>query len=223
MRWSHGRRFEFARDLVKRLGGRSLFDYGCGDATFAKHVVHDIDRCVVSDLAPCELSHLPEVEFVAIRDLGEAQWHRFDLVFCMEVLEHCVDAAVEQTLDHLHRLVAPGGRVVVSVPIEIGPTLLGKHFMRHFLVRRNIGTYKWTEKHSLGSLTKMVFAGRNTAIERPLYQEGPASWHSHHGFNWRSMRERVATRFVIEKTHFTPLPFTRGFVSSQAWFICRPR
>ena len=59
-----------------------------------------------------------------------AETGAWDVVTCMEVLEHCLEA--ERRADHRRaaRLFAPGGPIVISVPIEIGPSLAGKQFFR---------------------------------------------------------------------------------------------
>ncbi len=223
VRWSHGSRFVLARGLVQSLGGKSLLDYGCGDGTFIKRVRDLVDRCVACDMVPCDLSHLSEVTFVEIRDLDENHTHQYDLVFCMEVLEHCIAADVEKVLDDLQRLVSPGGTVVISVPIEIGPTLLGKQTMRRILGARKLGDYEWTQRYSLRAMIKMLFADEHTAIYRTPLREGPLTWYSHFGFNWRALKSKVGSRFLVAEERFSPLPWTRGLASSQVWFICKPR
>jgi SAM-dependent methyltransferase len=223
MRWSHGRRFEMARRLVDRLGGRTLLDYGCGDGTFLKRVHDLVAECVATDVFLDDFPRASNVRALAIRELDASHDGKYDLVFCMEVLEHCLEADVEVALDNLRRLVAPRGSVVISVPIEIGPTLLGKHAMRLFLGSRNIGDYKWTDGYHLRDLVKMVFAGQETSMMRPVYSEGAFTGHQHTGFNWKTLRKRIEARFVIAETHFTPLAWTRGLASSQVWFVARPR
>ena len=69
----------------------------------------------------------------------------YDVVTCMEVLEHCIDAERVRVLDHLRELIAAGGRLVVSVPIEIGPALAGKQFFRAMAAWRGHGDYKYRE------------------------------------------------------------------------------
>ena len=223
IRWSHNGRFVLARSIVQSLGGRSLLDYGCGDGTFIKRVRDLVDRCVAADVVPCDLSHLKDVTFVQTRDLDAAHAGKYDLVFCMEVLEHCVPSDVEKVIADLQRLVAPGGTVVISVPIEIGPTLLGKQTMRRILGAKKITDYEWTERYSVRSMIKMIFADARTAIPRPEYGEGPRTWHPHFGFNWRALKVRIESRFVVTEERFSPLPWTKGLASSQVWFICKPR
>jgi hypothetical protein len=57
---------------------------------------------------------------------------------------------------------------------------------------------------------------------RSAVERGHSPYHSHYGFNWRTLRETVREHLVVESTHFSPLGFTRGLASSQAWFVCRP-
>ncbi len=175
------------------------------------------------DVVPCDLSHLSDVTFVEIDDLDDSHTRQYDLVFCMEVLEHCIAADVEKVLDDLQRLVSPGGTVVISVPIEIGPTLLGKQTMRRILGARKLGDYEWTERYSLRAMIKMLFADEHTAIHRTAYGEGPRTWHSHFGFNWRALKSQVESRFLVTEERFSPLPWTKGLASSQVWSICKPR
>jgi 2-polyprenyl-3-methyl-5-hydroxy-6-metoxy-1,4-benzoquinol methylase len=54
-------------------------------------------------------------------ELGDAAHDRaYDSVTCMEVLEHCLNYDLEKAIRDLYRLVAPGGTVIIIVPIEIG-------------------------------------------------------------------------------------------------------
>ena len=58
-----------------------------------------------------------------------ATYHgHYDLITCMEVLEHVVET--REVIERLCRLLAPGGRLVVSVPVEIGAALVVKQAAR---------------------------------------------------------------------------------------------
>ncbi len=146
----------------------------------------------------------------------------FDVVTCMETLEHCLPPVVECVLADLERLVAPGGRMVISVPIETGPTFAANLVVRKIAGWSGLEQYRSYENYSPGNALRMIFATRRTQIERLPRVEPEYSSYSHYGFNWRALRDRVAAHFEIERTMFTPLGFLRGFASSQAWFICKP-
>jgi hypothetical protein len=79
------------------------------------------------------------------------------------------------------------------------------------------------ETYPAGEALKILFARRSTAIDRPVYGEPPLTGHSHYGFNWRRLRDRVSQHLKVERTLFTPLGFLGGLVSSQAYFVCRPK
>jgi hypothetical protein len=48
----------------------------------------------------------------------------------MEMLKHCTQPVVEMVLADVARVCAPDGRVIISVPIEIGPSFLVKQSVR---------------------------------------------------------------------------------------------
>jgi len=144
----------------------------------------------------------------------------YDVVTCMEVLEHCIAAAVDAVLAGLARLVAPSGVVIISVPIEIGPSLIAKQVLRRIAARR-IYDYKFNERYSLSELLRMVIAGPSTMIERPVHSSAAGDCHGHKGFNWRALRRKVCDTLLLQRTMFSPLKLPGGFVSSQVWFICK--
>jgi len=231
--WSHRARFTIARQLVRPFAGASLLDYGCGDGTFLAAVMDLFPNSVGADpdasqIEDCRqrFAPAPGVSFVPISDLrgGATFDRRFQVVTCMEVLEHCTDSARAEALSHLAALAAPGGVIIVSVPIEIGPTLVGKQFGRA-LAGRSHRDYVERERYTPRELLTMVFAGRRTSIQRPVYHDPSRanSWHGHKGFNWRQFRDELRQRFDIERTQFSPLSALQGWLSSQVWFVCRPR
>ena len=85
-------------------------------ADFRETLGADVDRGQLRECA-LRLGDLPGVRFAMTRDVdGVGTW---DVVTCMEVLEHCVEDERRRVLDELTRLAAPGGLVVISVPIEV--------------------------------------------------------------------------------------------------------
>jgi SAM-dependent methyltransferase len=227
--WSHQSRFDKALDLVGH-GAQRLLDYGCGDGTFlaiaADRFVEghgvDVDADQI-DGCRDRLGSIPNVKFFTNEQLKGAEHSgSYDVVTCMETLEHCTESIVEDVLADIARLCARDGRVIISVPIEIGPSFLVKQSVRAIARRQGASSYQMQEKYPVGQAAKMLFARRGTAIDRPLYGEPPLIGHSHYGFNWRYLRARVQKHLMVERTLFTPLGFLGGWVSSQAYFVCRP-
>jgi SAM-dependent methyltransferase len=231
--WSHRSRFAKAVELAGRDPSGCLLDYGCGDGTFLAMTAGNFAACVGADVAEDQVSDcrrrfvgVPGVSFRLCSELGDPDYDRsFSVVACMETLEHCTEPAFDRVLSDLRRLCAPTGRIIISVPIEIGPSFLIKYAVRKAAAMRGLSDYRHYENYTLRDATRMVFATRRTAIDRPTYGgPGPEGCsHSHYGFNWRRLRERVADRFDVDRTEFTPLGRLGELFGSQAWFVCRPR
>jgi 2-polyprenyl-3-methyl-5-hydroxy-6-metoxy-1,4-benzoquinol methylase len=231
--WSHGSRFRLAADLAAFADGGRLLDYGCGDGTFlamthgrfADAVGADIDA---AQLAECRrrLSDLAGLSFVRTLDLDGPQHDgAYTVITCMEVLEHCVDAERVRVLDHLRRLCAPGGRLVISVPIEIGPALAGKQFFRAFAAWRGQGDYRYRETYSPRELLAAALARPDLARAQSTVQtpSGPLEYCGHKGFDWRILEREIAARFVVDRRLFTPLGPLGPLLNSQVWFVCSAR
>lgn len=236
--WSHGRRFELAAELVDRFAGGRLLDFGCGDGTFAA-MVHDRFATVVgtdsdaAQLADCaaRFRNLANVTFVPQSVIAADGKHdgAYDVVTCMEVLEHCVDDVRAEVMEQLHRLVRRDGRVIVSVPIETGLSLPAKQVARRIAGWRAIGDYRYTERYGWGELARMTCAREGTRIVRPVYTaanepEGtPYTYHGHKGFNWRLVSGELQMLFRLEERRCSPMPVLGTILNSQVWLVCIPR
>lgn len=231
IRLSHRGRFALARRLIAPFAGRRLLDYGCGDGTFMAQVTDLFPDAVGGDYEPGQVADCrrrfadhPKLRFCTVAELRELA-AGFDVITCMEVLEHCRQREIDEVLGDLRRLLAPGGTLIVSVPIEIGPALILKQTIRRIAGWRGLGDYRYNERYTLGELLRMTFATSRSAIRRPLYDNAPAlpPFHAHKGFNWRALRVRIARDFALRRTCFSPFRLTGPFLNSQAWFICAPR
>ncbi len=88
---------------------------------------------------------------------------------------------------------------------------------------RGLSDYKYYERYTLRDALRMIFAGPEARVERPRYGPPGAAFHSHYGFNWRALRREVEKHLILDRIAFSPFGFPGGWVSSQAWFVCRPR
>jgi SAM-dependent methyltransferase len=228
--WSHGSRFDLARRLATAGRGGRLLDYGCGDGTFVA-MVHadftesagfDVDARQVAECAT-RLGQLPGVRFGVTRDLaGAGQNGRWDVVTCMEVLEHCIETERRRVLDEIVRLVKPDGTAIISVPIEVGPSLAGKQFFRALAGLRRLGDYESRERYSPFELLRSVLGwsvGR-VAVEG-TGPDGPYRYYGHKGFDFRELQREIGERFTIDRRLFTPLSGLGPLLNSQVWFVCR--
>lgn len=227
--WSHRKRFEFGLTLVRKLGSKRLLDYGCGDGTLLamlQEAGSAPQLCVGAEVEPkvvedCNhrFRHLPNVQFVEVPKLSSSEYAgQFDVVLCTEVLEHVVD--LEPTIAKLKRLVAPGGRLIVSVPVETGLPVLFKQTMRRIAGWRGVGDYKWTSKYTMSEMAASVFAGKEQHIPRKPYRnEDGSESYDHKGFNWRRLKELLSREFHVEQVSASPVPQLGPNFASQVWFV----
>ncbi|MGE0031051.1 MAG: bifunctional 2-polyprenyl-6-hydroxyphenol methylase/3-demethylubiquinol 3-O-methyltransferase UbiG [Steroidobacteraceae bacterium] len=104
------------------LAGRRVLDVGCGGGLLAEGMARRGARVTGIDLAPgaLEVARLHALEsgvavdyrLVAAESLADAEPASFDLVTCLEMLEHVPDPPA--VVAALARLVRPGGDVVCS-------------------------------------------------------------------------------------------------------------
>lgn len=230
--WSHTRRFSTALSLARDFGGKRILDYGCGDGTFlalammadappAAAVGVELLDNVVED---CRVRYgaEPRMSFVQVASLDAAEHMRqYDAVFCMEVLEHVFDW--EPELARMSGLLAPGGTLVVSVPVETGIPVVVKQVIRAIAGWRKIGHYPGTTSYSWRELASAVCAGRTQHIRRPVFNFGSGPSHDHKGFNWRVLRERLKQQFVVTRVVASPFSLLGPSLATQVWFVCRLR
>ncbi len=229
--WSHRSRFATAIQLAGDIAGAAVLDYGSGDGTFlaalmslprppARAVGAELTPDVVADCR-ARLADIPVLTFALIEEL-DAPSHQaaYDLVVCMEVLEHVV--AIDTVLDRLVGLTKPGGRLLISVPVETGIPILVKQTARTIAGWRGIGDYPGTTPYTWAQLAAALFAGERQHIERVVHTDpGGFRSHDHKGFNWKTVRERLARRTTIEQVHGSPASWLPAALNSQAWLVCR--
>jgi SAM-dependent methyltransferase len=235
VRWSHGSRFELARALVAPREGGRLLDYGCGDGTFVAMVHAGFQEAVGLDVDPkqieecnARLGHLPGVRFGLTRPgaAGGAASaaHEWNVVTCMEVLEHCLEPERRRVIGELAGLVQPSGVVIVSVPIEIGPSIVGKQFARAAAGLRRLGDYEHRERYSILELAR---SAAGAAVPRVVLEgrgpAGPYRYYGHKGFDYRDVGAELSEHFTIERRIYSPMRFLGPVLNSQAWFVCAPR
>jgi len=134
------------------LAGSAVLDVGCGGGILSEAMARRGARVLGIDLAPAllEVARLHaaqsrlDVEYrdICAEELASARPGSFDLVTCMEMLEHVPDPA--QALGALARLVKPGGDVVVSTlnrtPSAFLIAILGAEYIARVLPR---GTHEY--------------------------------------------------------------------------------
>lgn len=136
-----------------RPGDRAL-DLGCGEGTFTPELARaGADSVTGADVAEAALVRArrrdPDVEFIRVPFDGPLPFPdgAFTLVWASEVLEHLADTA--RFLSDIRRVLAPGGRLLLTTPnhgrvrvlaqgMERFSEPLGDHL--HLYTRRSLST-----------------------------------------------------------------------------------
>lgn len=198
-------------------------DYGGGDGVLAERAASRWPeaRIVVfephSELAQAARVRLSVVAGASVVEREAELPTGADIVFCTEVLEHLPDAEVDRTLGQIDRLLQPGGRLVVGVPVEVGPMALTKGLFRR---ARRPKAYDG----NLGRIWRAAL-GRAPA-DRPNERFGPdLPYHSFHlGFDHRQLRPRLEALFGPAHLSGSPATFAPILMNSEAYMtFTKPR
>jgi SAM-dependent methyltransferase len=215
------RRLADALRLARDLSPRLVVDYGGGDgallAAAAKRWPEA--RLVCFEPAPmlaaearARLAATPAALVVEREaDLASAG---AELVFCTEVFEHLPPAESQRALDEIARILAPGGRLIVGAPVEIGPPALPKGLFR---MARRAGDFDARPANIVSATL-----GRAPA-PRPTTEISPGrAYHPHHaGFDHRPLLRELAARFRIEGCSGSPFAALPAWANSELYVRAR--
>lgn len=113
----------FARENI--LGGARALDIGCGGRKLPGAVGFDVLSLQGVDI---------------VHDINHRPWpiknNEFDLVFLNHALEHVED--IVGTMEEIHRILAPGGRVVVQVPYFRAADAYADPTHKHFFTSQTL-------------------------------------------------------------------------------------
>jgi 2-polyprenyl-6-hydroxyphenyl methylase / 3-demethylubiquinone-9 3-methyltransferase len=139
-------------ESVAGLQDARALDVGCGGGILSEALARRGARVLGIDLSQPVLdvaelhaheAKLPlQYQAIAAEELAAANPGSFDLVTCMEMLEHVPDPAA--TLTALATLVKPGGNIVVSTlnrkPMAFAVAIIGAEYLARMLPR---GTHEY--------------------------------------------------------------------------------
>ena len=229
-RFSHQSRYAI---LLNALSGKRFhctLDYGCADGHLLKMLYEKriTQSGVGLDDDPEQITVCQE-NFSGLQDLRcylkdkaphESLFRACDLVICTEVLEHTPDP--QKFIEDVLPFCRPQAKVIISVPIEIGPSLLVKQIGRYLAYGCNPYGY---ERYRLKELISAVIQWDVKSFESThsvgLDLKRPHKGHK--GFDFRDIERLLRRYFLIEKTAYSPLPFFRSFCNATIiWMCCLP-
>jgi 2-polyprenyl-6-hydroxyphenyl methylase/3-demethylubiquinone-9 3-methyltransferase len=134
------------------LAGTATLDVGCGGGILSEAMARagaqvlgiDLSRAVldVAELHALEAGIRVDYRAILAEELAAERPAAFDLVTCMEMLEHVPDPAA--TVEALAALARPGGHVIVSTlnrkPLAFAVAIVGAEYIARVLPR---GTHEY--------------------------------------------------------------------------------
>jgi predicted SAM-dependent methyltransferase len=224
IRYAHRKRYELVRDVTLETHPEVVLDYGAGACELffsilgdpscsptMRAIAHDpwwtdeVKRVLAEHPQP-ELSARIEVS-VSQREVAD---NECDVVVCGGVLEHITLGQRYDFYEFASRILKPGGRVVVDVPVELGPAVLIKNFGR-----RVLKSYP-----SEYTMRELLSAGFGMTVFDPHRFDPRAShdafFESHKGFDHRLLAQEMREwGFKIERKVNSPVPWIPANLANQ--------
>jgi SAM-dependent methyltransferase len=200
-------------------------DFGCGDAMILRRAQEagiarsgygvDSDPAM-RESAAATFAGLEGFRFVSPEELPTAvPPGSCDLALCTEALEHIPDPA--SILDQIVRCCRPGARVIITVPIEVGPSLVGKQLGRYFAgLRRPYGYETYTVRELVSAALFWNARGFDSS-----HRHDDVVMTGHKGFDYRDVESALRARMQIERTVYSPLPGFGPLLNSTVMWRCR--
>ncbi len=218
-RLSHRARYDVAVGLLAPDPGMTVLDYGTGDGLLLSYLARTYPEARCMGFEPVDemsaqaraLLSRTETEAVLLTRREQLQGIRCQRLCCMEVMEHLDETTMAQAFADFRQVLLPEGKLLISVPIEIGLSALAKNLVRWGNRQAQEGT----------SLRTVLAAALGRTDHIPRINRG-GYIDSHLGFDYRELRRRVRHEgFVIERQTFGPMPWLGAVLNSQVFWLCR--
>lgn len=216
-KFSHQKRFNIALSLIDLKPHETLLDFGTGDGYLLQCLHQAQPKANLSGFDPLdfmfqELKDTIETnrlnQIFITNNLNDLKSKYFDVVCCLEVLEHFSKINQRKRLLEIKDMVHDNGRIIVSVPLEVGFPSLLKNTVR-FLIGQN------KQEATIKNILKSLFGLK---IERQ--QDGYI--YTHIGFNHNRLEILFnECQLEIIKKEYSPFKYLYNTINSQVFYILK--
>ena len=222
-RLAHRSRFSAVLNVLGNAQYNQALDYGCGDGwllktAYEQGVIQSGIGVDIEDymLAACQenCANLPSLKFCKPQEISDKITpHSCDLVFCTETLEHIGNP--EKVLDLILLYCQPSAKLVISVPIEIGPSLILKQTGRYFANLKGNYGYERYQPQELFSAA-ILWDVNSFPSSHSLKEQSTG----HKGFDYRNLEKILRQKLKIEQQFFSPFPWFGNLFNSTVIWVC---
>jgi len=220
-RWLQQRRLSIAIGLCKQRSPspKAICDFGAGNGELCKRLWGFYPRTPITCYEPTP-NHLEEAR-ENLKGIDNIRFYRtaqqfeapaFDLVVCLEVLEHLPTDKITAALDTMSGALSPNGIIVIGVPVETGIPALYKGAFRMW---RRYGAFDATLRN-----VALAVSG-HPPRERPVDEIAPGfEYHwEHMGFESRQLENALCDYFNVQSAPASAWGFLKSWVMPEVYFV----
>jgi len=222
-RFSHKKRFVEAKNFLNKYKSNNeitMLDFGCGNGFFIKYLIENKFQLNFSAYDPVEqqinemkdLFNSNNIMNVNIFNHYESINNKFDIICCLETLEHFEEEHQKKLLEQMQKLLKPDGIIIISIPIEVYLSGFIKMILR-------ITMKQSQENTNLKNIFKTLFGMKISNPEtfnKNYLNTSQEYLNTHVGFYYFNLIKLIKKmNFKIEETRFSPFPFLKSLLNSQ--------
>ena len=217
-RYSHKRRFSLAIELLQLSPQDRLLDFGAADGYLTENIIscaglplsiacYEPDASLFRELSV----RLGQRDNVLIyNSLDDLRSQHFNKITCLEVLEHLSKESQLAVLQEIKNLLDHKGVIVLSVPIEIGPSSLIKNAFRAL-------HHEYDAPMHASNVIRSFLGMRVPRTSEKAY------FMTHTGFDFRDLEGLFAKAGLkISRKCCSPLPVFGRTLNSQIIYLLEP-
>tara|TARA_B100000242_G_scaffold16397_1_gene10093 strand:+ start:79 stop:759 length:681 start_codon:yes stop_codon:yes gene_type:complete len=205
-RYAHRSRLKISENIIQNLIYNekiTILDYGCGDGNFLNNLSKKYSNCNLIGYDP--YSTIVHKLFKLCKNLDQINNNSLDIVCCFETLEHLDDNEFNFFINSIKNKLKTDGKLIVSVPIIGGLTLILKEINRAMMFKRK-SDYSFKEFFLASFFNKSPKRPDNIKT-------------SHKGFNFQLLENKLRIKLNIKSKILSPFKHAPWFLNSTILYV----
>jgi SAM-dependent methyltransferase len=202
------------KNLIGIHKSGNILDYGCATGVFLATLdaLKTENVCKLIGYEPYQRGHFRN-NITILADFNDVyQYKPFEIITTFEVIEHISFDQLNEFITRCDEILAPDGIILISVPVEIGLSLILKEF------HHRSNKERCYLPHLPLAFLKAVFGKAYKRCEP--YKDGVTYYDSHRGFDFREMMKHLnKLGWKTQVLSYTPFPFLKSWLFNSEVFI----